>query len=293
MIGPEDGVLVSGSRRSADEHAVPHEMLTAHEVRRRWPAYDPPDGHVALFELRAGLLLPEACVETYLDLARQRGATTRLGERVLDWTADGEGASVRTDRATYRAERLVLTSGAWLPSLVPDVSMPLTIERQMFHWFAPAARPDLHRAERCPLALWEFEPDRMVAMFPDLGDGVKSGVHHEGETTEPATVRRTTSETEDAEIRALLARLMPDAAGRQLEARVCLYTNTPDRDFLIDTHPQHANVLLVSPCSGHGFKFASAIGEIVADLVARGESRFDLTPFRLARFAEESSVLRP
>ena len=292
MIGPEDGVLVAGSRRSADEHGVPHDMLTADDVRRRWPAYDPPDGHVALFELRAGLLLPELCVETYLELARHNGATTQLGERVLEWTADGEDVSVRTDRATYRASRLVLTSGAWLPSLVPDVPMPLTIERQMFHWFEPTARRDLHRADRCPLALWEFEPDRMVAMFPDLGDGVKTGVHHEGEATDPAIVRRTTSEAEDADIRALLARLMPDAAGRQLEARVCLYTNTPDHDFLIDAHPRHANVLLVSPCSGHGFKFASAIGEVVAELVAHGESRFDLTPFRLGRF-EQSYVLRP
>jgi sarcosine oxidase len=292
MIGPEDGVLVAGSRRSADEHGVPHEMLTADGVRRRWPAYDPPDGHVALFELRAGLLLPEVCVETYLELARRNGATTQLGERVLGWTAGDDGVSVRTDRATYRAGRLVMTSGAWLPSLVPDVAMPLTIERQMFHWFEPTTRREVHRADRCPLALWEFEPDRMVAMFPDLGDGVKTGVHHEGETTDPATVRRTTSEAEDADIRALLARLMPHAAGRQLEARVCLYTNTPDHDFLIDAHPRQANVLLISPCSGHGFKFASAIGEIVADIVTDGESRFDLTPFRLGRF-EQSYVLRP
>jgi glycine/D-amino acid oxidase-like deaminating enzyme len=134
------------------------------------------------------------------------------------------------------------------------------------------------------LALWECARDRMGATFPDRGDGVNAGVHHEGETTDPATVRRTTSPAEDGAIREILARLMPDAAGRQLEARVCLYTNTPDHDFLIDTHPAHPAVLLVSPCSGHGFKFASAIGEIVADIVARGESDFDLMPFRLARF---------
>ena len=124
----------------------------------------------------------------------------------------------------------------------------------------------------------------MVATFPDLGDGVKAGVHHEGETTDPATVRRSTTPEEDADVREILSRLMPDAAGRQLEARVCLYTNTPDHDFLIDAHPAAPNALLVSPCSGHGFKFASAIGEIAADLVTRGESTFDLTPFRLDRF---------
>jgi sarcosine oxidase len=284
MIGPADGPIVSGAHRSAVEHDVPHEMLTADEVRRRWPAYDPPDDHTALFELRSGLLLPEACVETYLDLARRRGAATHVSERVRGWHADSAGVEITTEATTYRAGKLVLAAGAWLSELVPDLMLPLTVERQMFHWFEPASRPELHAAARCPLALWEFERDRMVAAFPDLGDGVKTGVHHEGEITDPDRVRRTTTSREDADIRALLRRLMPDAAGRLREARVCLYTNTPDRHFLVDAHPAHPNVLLVSPCSGHGFKFASAIGETVADIVAHGESRFDLAPFRLERF---------
>jgi sarcosine oxidase len=284
MIGPADGAIVTGARHSAVEHDVPHEMLTADEVCRRWPAYHPPDDHTALFEMRAGLLLPEACVETYLELARSNGATIRTGECVQSWRRDGEGVAVTTGSATYRAGRVVFTAGAWLRELVTDVPLPLRIERQMFHWFEPTGRRDLHQATRCPLALWEFERDRMVATFPDLGDGVKAGVHHEGETTDPATARRSTTPEEDAGIRAILSRLMPEAAGRQLEARVCLYTNTPDHDFLIDAHPTHPAALLVSPCSGHGFKFASAIGEIVADIVAHGRSAFDLAPFRLARF---------
>jgi sarcosine oxidase len=284
MIGPADGVIVAGARRSAVEHDVPHEVLTADEVRRRWPAYNPPDDHAALYELRAGLLLPEACVEAYLELARRHGATTRVGERVRGWRAQDGGAAVTTDAATYRARHLIVAAGAWLRDVVVDVTLPLTVERQMFHWFEPASRPELHVAARCPLALWEFEHDRMVAAFPDLGDGVKTGVHHDGEMIDPDRVRRTTTPREDAEIRALLRRLMPEAAGRLREARVCLYTNTPDHHFLIDAHPTHPNVLLLSPCSGHGFKFASAIGEIAADLVARGESRFDLAPFRLDRF---------
>jgi sarcosine oxidase len=284
MIGPADGAIVAGARRSAVEHEVPHELLTADEVRRRWPAYDPPDDHAALFELRAGLLLPEACVETYLDRARRYGAFTQVRDRVRSWRADGSEVVVTTDAATYRAGQLVLAAGPWLLELVSDVALPLAIERQMFHWFEPASRPELHAGSRCPLALWEFERDRMVATFPDLGDGVKAGVHHEGEITDPDRVRRFTTPEEDADIRALLRRLMPDAAGRLREARVCLYTNTPDRHFLLDAHPAHPNVMLVSPCSGHGFKFASAIGEVAADLVTRGECEFDLTPFRLERF---------
>jgi glycine/D-amino acid oxidase-like deaminating enzyme len=154
----------------------------------------------------------------------------------------------------------------------------------MFHWFRPASHPELHAAGRCPLALWEFERDRMVATFPDLGDGVKVGVHHEGEATDPSTVRRDVTAEEDAAIGALLSRLMPDAAGRLVESRVCLYTNTPDHHFVVDVHPAYPEALLLSPCSGHGFKFASAIGEIAAELTTRGASAFDLSPFRLDRF---------
>jgi sarcosine oxidase len=285
MIGTADGIIVAGSRRSAEEHAVPHEMLTAAEVRRRWPAFDPPDDHVALFELRAGLLLPEQCVQTYLELATRQGATVRTGERVLAWRPDSDGVSVTTSAASYRAARVVFTAGAWLTELVADVALPLAVERQMFHWFAPASSPELHAAARCPLALWEFERERALATFPDLGDGVKVGIHHEGEITDPAGVRRSTTPEEDADVCALLSRLMPRAAGAQREARVCLYTNTPDHDFVIDAHPAHPGVLLVSPCSGHGFKFASAIGEIAADIATRGASAFDLSPFRLSRFA--------
>jgi sarcosine oxidase len=291
MIGPPDGVLVAGARRSAVEHAVPHELLTADEVRRRWPVYDPPEDHAALFEVRAGLLLPEACVETYLDLARRNGAAVRADERVQSWRARGGAVTVVTNAHTYTARRLVVAAGAWLRELVADLTLPLVVERQMFHWFRPSSRPELHAAARCPLALWEFERDRMVATFPDLGDGVKVGVHHEGETTDPAAVRRDVTAEEDADARALLSRLMPDAAGPLVESRVCLYTNTPDHDFVVDTHPAHPEAVLLSPCSGHGFKFASVIGEIAAELTARGESPFDLSPFRLDRFTTTTSPL--
>ncbi|HJU88649.1 MAG TPA: FAD-dependent oxidoreductase, partial [Gemmatimonadaceae bacterium] len=127
--------------------------------------------------------------------------------------------------------------------------------------------------------------ERLFATFPDTGDGVKVGVHHEGEITTPATVRRTTTAQEDEEVRALTASVIPAAAGKLLEARVCLYTNTPDHHFLIDRHPGSPAVILASPCSGHGFKFASVIGEILADLCTDRAPAFDLSPFSLTRFS--------
>ena len=288
MIGPPDGELVSGARRSALEHGIRHEMLDAAALRQRFPVFRPDEGWVALLEERAGLLLPERCLEVSLRLAKEHGAELRMGEPLRAWRVENGAVTIETEGAEYRAARMVLSAGPWLPELVPDVVLPLRVERQTFHWFAPASDAGELRAERCPIALWEFEHGRLFATFSDLGDGVKIGIHHEGEEATPDSVRRTITPAEDASVRGLLDRYMPAAAGEQLESRVCLYTNTPDSHFLIDAHPRHPEVILASPCSGHGFKFASAIGEILADLATGRESRFDLGCFRLSRHASSS-----
>ena len=288
MIGPEEGHVVAGAAASARLHGLPHEMLSAAAVRARFPAYDPPNEHVALLEPRAGLLFPEACVEACLALARRRGAELRLEERAVAWEGGDDGVTVRTERGRYRAARLVLAAGPWMPELLSSL-LPLAVERQMFHWFAPA-EPNERAAlapERCPIALWEYRPGGMVATFPDLGSGVKFCIHHEGELTSPEAVRRTVSAEEDARARSLLARLMPGAAGPVAGHRVCLYTNTPDGHFVLDWHPAHpGRVLLVSPCSGHGFKFASALGEVAARMALGEDAGFDLGLFRADRFAD-------
>ena len=160
----------------------------------------------------------------------------------------------------------------------------LAVARQVLHWFEPLGDAPLLSPDACPIALWEFERGRVFYTFPDLGEGVKAAIHHEGEPADPDRVRREVGAEDVAEVRALLAQLVPRAAGRLLESCVCLYTNTPDQHFLLDRHPQHPRVLLASPCSGHGFKFAPVVGEVVADLVTNGRSRFDLRPFALERF---------
>ena len=281
MIGPSSGELVSGALRSALEHGIAHELLDAAALRHRFPVFHPDPHMVALLEERAGLLLPEQCIDACLRLAKSRGAELRLTEPARSWRVEGGAVVIETDVAAYRARRAVISAGAWLPELVPDVELPLRVERQMFHWFEPASDAPALRAERCPIALWEFEPGRLFATFPDLGDGVKIGIHHEGEETTPDDVRRTISAAEDEGVRALLERYMPAAAGDLRESRVCMYTNTPDDHFLIDSHPAHPEVVIASPCSGHGFKFASVIGEVLADLATGAPPAFDLTPFRL------------
>ncbi|MDQ6827972.1 MAG: N-methyl-L-tryptophan oxidase [Gemmatimonadota bacterium] len=282
MIGAEHCELVAGARRSAEQHGLAYEMLSAAEVRRRYPALVPASGMVALLEPRAGILLPELCVGAYLDLARAAGAELRTNERVLEWKANETRAVVRTTAGTYEAGQLVLAAGPWLPGLL-ERAPQLAVERQLFHWYEPRDHREWFAPGAMPISLWEDEQHRIFAAFADLGDGVKFGIHHEGEITTPDTVNRQVTTADDEMMGALVRRFMPSALGTLRESRVCLYTNTPDHNFIIDRDPSGA--LIVSPCSGHGFKFASAIGEIVADLVMKRESRFDLSLFSADRAA--------
>jgi sarcosine oxidase len=190
---------------------------------------------------------------------------------------------VTTARGTATARRLVLAAGAWMRELLPELALPLTVERMVLYWFRPPRATDLFTAQRFPIFICEYTPGRVWYGLPDVGDGVKVALHHDGEPTDPDTVRRDVRPDEVTYIRALLRTFLPAADGELVDTAVCLYTNTPDECFLIDTHPAHSEVVIASPCSGHGFKFSSAIGELLADLALAGTTSFDLTPFRLAR----------
>jgi sarcosine oxidase len=314
--GPETGELVSGALRSAHEHALEHELLDAVQLRRRFPALLPRPDHVGVFEQRAGVLLVEPCIRTMLQLARGYGAMLHPTTRVERWYAEAAGVVIETTQGTVHARQMVIAAGAWLnPVLQMDTSyasgearasgaahasgaargskrlhasplqLPLTVERQTPHWFAPAAGRTEFSAAVCPVTILEYATDRYIYTLPDTGAGVKVGIHHEGTLVDPDTVDLTVSLAEEARVRELLESWMPGAAERVLDATVCLYTNTPDRHFVIDVHPAHDNVLLVSACSGHGFKFAPAIGELVADLLLDRGSWMDLTPFSVARLS--------
>ena len=288
MVGPPDGMLVAGARESAISHSLPHEELPAEEVRRRFPVLNPEDGMIALLEPRAGILYPELCVGTNLELAGKLGATLHCGERIVSWRAGNGVVRVTTDRESYQAAHLILAVGPWMSELA-GLALPLTVERQLFHWFEPSKDPELFHPDRCPIALWEYKPHNIFATFPDMGDGVKAGIHHDGEITTPDEVRRDVTSEDNEAMRSQMRRFVPTASRRILDSRVCLYTNTPDHHFLVDRHPEHGEVIIASPCSGHGFKFSSAIGEVLADLVTTGGSGMDLTLFQARRFSSETS----
>jgi sarcosine oxidase len=267
MLGPPDGRLVSGALASAKEHRLQHEVLDARQVMERVPGLRAMADMVGVVEPRAGVLQPEVAVTACLELARKFGATIATNERVVGWEQRDRGLRVTTEYRAYECERLVIAAGAWTSALVPDLGVHLSVERQVQHWFRPAA------PMRTPIIMCEYAPGRFWYSIPDRGEGIKVAIHHEGSTVDPETVDRTVGAEEVAYVRALLRTYMPAADGPLIESSVCLYTNTPDERFLVASHPAHPNVEIVSACSGHGFKFASAIGEIVAERVTSSSGR--------------------
>ena len=278
MIGRGDSDLVEGALYSAKLHRLRHDLLSASEVRKRFPALHPESDMVAVWEPRAGLLLPEACISAQLAMAQRCGAELRYAEPMLRWQPHREGVRIFTARGEQHAQQLVLAPGAWIGDVLPD--LPLRIERQVLFWFDPGAGRRMFSPEHCPVHLWQFDGRRFFYGFPNLGGGVKLAFHHGGETTAVDHVRREVTDAEVGEISAAMRRFVPEAGGTPCASTVCMYTNTSDEHFVIDHHPSHPQVLIASACSGHGFKFSPVVAEIVADLIERKQPPFELSLFR-------------
>jgi sarcosine oxidase len=279
MLGRADSEVFMGAQRSAETHRLPCEILDATQVRQRFRALRPDDDMFAVWEPHAGILFTERCIAAHLSLAARHGASLRYDEPVLRWAASGDGVKVVTAKQEYEAGQLILSAGSWLPQLAPELKPAFTIERQVLFWFDPKASRDAFAPERCPIHLWQFDGTCFFYGFPDLGEGVKVACHHDGEPTSPEQVRRDVAPAEVEAMRSVVRRFLPDADGPLRSATVCLYTNTADGHFWIDRLPRCPQVWIVSPCSGHGFKFSSVVGEVVADLATQGRCAFDLSLF--------------
>jgi sarcosine oxidase len=232
------------------------------------------------------MIRPEQAIEAQLAAAERRGAELHFEERAVDWgPADtGSGIEVRTDRGVYTAGALAIAAGAWTNYFVPDLELPLEVERQSVLWFdAPAA----DAASLAGLPVWIFDTafDGAFYGFPyEPALGLKVARHHSGEVLASADdVDRTEHSADVERIRAFSRRYLPVADGPVRSSMVCLYTNTPDLHFVLDTHPALQGVSFASACSGHGFKFAPAIGEVLADLALTGETSYPIDHFRASR----------
>jgi sarcosine oxidase len=293
MIGPPEGALVQGALTSARMHGLAHERLTAAGLRRRFPAFTPPDHFEAVWEPTAGVLFPEACVAAHLARARAAGAELLTGVTVVGWDTEGGAYRVRTRDAEHRAARLVLAANAWLPRLLPGVALPLIVSRQPLFWFEPREDARGFAPGRLPIHIWEPPSGLFFYGFPAFEGLIKVAPHGGGVASDPDHLDRTVRDDEVDAMRARLEAFLPGAAGRFARAAVCMYANTPDSHFLVDRHPDHPGVLVVSACSGHGFKFSSAIGEAAADMLIDERPRPDLVPFRWRWSANSSTAASP
>ena len=266
--------IFEGSLRSCREHDLPHEVLDGAELARRYPAYRLPSDADVLLQPDGGFLLPERCIVAHVNGALARGAEVHARERVLEWDAH----SVRTDRGEYDAERIVVTAGAWAGELA---GLPVVAERQVLAWLQPV-RPELFSPERFPVFNVQVGEGHYYG-FPVFGiPGFKFGrFHHRGETARADDVDRIPNAEDEQVLREFAERYFPDGAGPALTLKVCLFENSPDEHFLVG---ERDGAVVGAGFSGHGFKFCSVVGEVLADFAVEGTTRHDVEFLRVSRF---------
>ena len=289
MLGPQESPVVAGSLMAATEHGLPFELLDLRELQRRFPMFSPEPETVGLLESEGGVLFPEACIEVQLELATARGAELHYDEPAVSWTAlgDRDGIRVETRRGTYEAASLVLAAGAWSGALLPELDLPLTVVRKVMTWLRPTADCSSFLPDRFPVWVWAPANGEVVYGFPAMEGptgGIKTGIHSGGMACEPETANRKASKEDlDALWRSLGNRLS-GLASEPLRTCVCFYTNTPDGHFVLGVHPEHSQVVLAAGFSGHGFKFAGLVGEVLADLLTTGSTAHQISFLSPDRF---------
>ena len=284
--GAPDSPFFLNAQEACDLHSIPYEILTASEVNKRFPGYRFPEEISSVYQADGGFLLPERCIVTHVQAAERAGADVHSQETVLDWEVRGDGVQVRTDRDTYTAGRLVVTAGPWAANLVPELAAYAVPERQVMGWFQPK-RPELYTAEIFPVFGVFTEEGRYYGFPSHAVPGFKIGrAHHLLQKVDPDAIDREVHPEDEDILRQAVNRYFPLAAGKLLDGKTCMYTNTPDEHFMIGTLAGQPQVSVAAGFSGHGFKFASVIGEIMADLAQNGATEHDINLFRLDRFKE-------
>ena len=271
QIGPLEGYVIGGVLRAASQHGLAVDELTSAQTQARFPGFRVPAGMVGVFEPAAGYLRVEQCVLAHLAAAKQHGAELRTGVTVQSWSTNEGSASVTTDQGNFTADKLVITAGAWAPQLLADLGIQMTVRRKHLHWFE--CSDPVYRGPQATTFFYEL-PHGLFYGFPALDElGVKVAEHSGGETaTDPLTDPRPLEEQDLARVREFVGEQLPGVGGSAKHTRheVCFYTMSPDEQFIIDTHPRHTNVVFAAGLSGHGFKFTSVLGEVMADLALTG-----------------------
>ena len=285
LLGHADSKVVSGAKLSAETHNIAYKYLNNEAIQKRFPFFKTAEETTGVLEKEAGILFPEKCIAANLTLAKHNGASLLYNEQIIAVKPKPDLIEITTNKNRYQTRKLIVNVGAWLNNLLPQLNLPLTVERQVLYWYKnnnPLLQPAL-LPKALPIYIWEYEQGKLFYGFPDLGNGIKVALHHAGQPVQPDLLSQFVSDEEKAFMKDLVDRYLHVDAQLH-KSSVCMYTNTPDEHFIIDYHPEWKNIIIGSPCSGHGFKFSSLTGKILADMAMENQINFDLTPFGIERF---------
>ncbi|MFD0692962.1 N-methyl-L-tryptophan oxidase [Paenibacillus sp. GCM10027628] len=292
-MGPADSGSLEQKWKTTEAFGLQVERLDADEIRKRWPGIEPPEFYEGLYEQEAGFLYSEACIRAYRQQALALGARLLLNTQVTRIHIWSSGVTVHTADGSYHADQLILCAGAWFREIDSVIRLPIRSVRKAVAWFE--ADEALYDVSRFPGFTFAGPNGGGFYGFPSIGgSGVKIGRHDAGQLWQPGSPFESFGHYDDDErdLRDALQAFLPQAAGRVLREAVCKYELTPDEQFIIDRHPEHHHVLIAGGFSGHGFKFASVVGEILSDLTRNGRTEHDISPFALSRFQQHHVYLR-
>lgn len=284
-VAKKGSAVLDRIKNSAKTYNCEIEILSHSEVKYRWKIFNPDQDMEGVLDLMGGALFPERIIKTNLDISKDHGADLRFNTKIVKWRSTVNGVSLETEKGDIiYGDKLIISSGAWLSTLLEDLNLPLFVERQVLFWFNPIKNSKIFLPENSPNHSWEYEDGRTIYLQPNFGQGVKAAIHHDGYEVHPEKINRNRLNiNEEKKLRSIMNPYIPDLDIDSIDHAVCMYTNTPDREFIIDFHPNYKNVLVISPCSGHGFKFSPVIGEIAFNLIITNKCEFNLNPFSIER----------
>jgi sarcosine oxidase len=286
MIGLMDNPLLTGTLASVRQHHLEHEILSASQMLERCPTHRMSPDEIALYEKDAGFLRPEQAIKAAIQRAEVLGATVHLNTPVERLEINKSGVYLTAAGQTYHARQVIVSVGAWLGRFLPELRLPLQVERQVVGWF-PVREPAAYLPERFPVYMHDLSNDNMFYGFPSLdGKTIKVARHHGGASTDAAGIDRTVHQEDLDSIQEFVAAYLQGVEPRVVRSQVCMYTNTPDGDFLVGYVPARPEVIVLGGFSGHGFKFSPVIGDAAADLALEGQTAYPIDFFGLERFVE-------
>ena len=289
-FGPEgESAFIDEAIASGKEYNLEIDLLTGKEMNERWPGLTVPDDYIAFHEHNSGFLYSENCIKAYRELAEHHGAEFSVNNPVVDIEVFKDSVKVITNKGTFTADKLILSGGAWNGKIAKslNLNLPITPTRQPVAWFE--ADESLYNTNTFPTFMVEVPTETSKAIyygFPTFGGcGVKAGRHEYIDKIDPDTMNRDfgSDENDEGHIREFLERFMPQAAGKLKRGAICIYSRTPDGHFIIDKHPEHPHISIAAGFAGHGFKFASVVGEVLSQLAVTGETEHDISIFSINR----------